>query len=383
MNPAVVGGDVRLPQPEQKQKINTMDVQVKRAVGSWQVWAGPTLLRDVGDSEMLARDVARVFRELRPTEWVTIGPATRPVVEYGLTNGQPPVAGAALPENQKGWPGARLGGAMAETGPLPAITTTAASAVVPIDLKTVRVEPIRGVWCVRDDNSLLFNFGSDQANAEQAVAVIHKYGFNRIGVVGNPTLPAMRYLFVSLDPDPPKVQGGPLLFNAQVEALNRTGIPVPGVGFVGEMIKIDPKKVTARKDGNEWVVAYGSEVLGRFGPTEWAAREAARTIQDARFTEFCKLGGGSDFTFFLKDGKPPTRAPFASQGRSFDRNALKVQPINGKWAVTENGRHLMSVGDPREGEWIVRIIQAYGFDQLAKLGSGNSTGGIHFLVKSR
>lgn len=360
-----------------------MDVQVKRAVGSWQVWAGQTLLRDVGDSEMIARDVARVLRELRPTEWVTIGQAKQPVVEYGLTNGQPVVAGVAVADSKNASSASPNIVASAGMGHSAAVTTTAASAVVPIDLKTVRVEPIRGVWCVRDDQNLLFNFGTDQASAEQTVAVIQKYGFNRVGLVGNPTFPAMRYLYVSLEPEPPKVHGGPLLFNAQVDALTRTGIPVPGVGFVGEMIRIDPKKVTTRKDGHEWVVVCGTEVLGRFGPTEWAAREAARIIHDARFTEFCKLGGSSEFTFFLKDGRPPTRAPFATQGRTFDRNALKVQQINGQWAVTENGRHLLYVGDAREGEWIVRIIQAYGFDQLAKLGSGSSTGGIQFLVKNR
>ena len=29
------------------------------------------------------RDVARVYRDIRPTEWVTIG-SPHPVVEYGL-----------------------------------------------------------------------------------------------------------------------------------------------------------------------------------------------------------------------------------------------------------------------------------------------------------
>jgi hypothetical protein len=155
------------------------------------------------------------------------------------------------------------------------------------------------------------------------------------------------------------------------------------VGYTGEMVKIDPMKVEAKKDGAEWVVIAGTEVLGRFGPTEWTAREAARTIRDARYTEFCKLGGTSDLTFFLRDGKAPTRAPFAAQGRHFDQNSLKVQQVNGKWAVTENSKPLFDVATQQEGEVVLRVLKAYGFDQTARLTSGGSKGGIMFLVKSR
>ena len=252
-----------------------------------------------------------------------------------------------------------------------------------IDLRSARVEPVRGVWCVRDDETILFNFGTDKASAEQAVAVIRKYGFNRVGVVGAAAQPVMSYLFVSLDADRPKLGGGQLLLNAQIDALARTGIPVPGVGYTGEMVKIDAKKVEARKDGAEWVVAAGPEVLGRFGPTEWAAREAARTVQDAKFTEFCKLGGASGMTFFLRDGKAPGRAPLSAQGRNFDPAALKVQQVNDKWAVTENNKHLFDVSGPQEGEVVIRVLKSYGFDQLAHLTAGGPKGGVTFLVKNR
>src|SRR5207237_1421018 len=85
----------------------------------------------------------------------------------------------------------------------------------------------------------------------------------------------------------------------------------------------DPRKVEARKDGSEWVVAAGADVLGRYGPTEWAAREAVRTIQDLRVNEFCTVGSAG-LTFFLADGKAPTRVPFNAQGRRFDPGALST-----------------------------------------------------------
>jgi hypothetical protein len=360
-------------------RLSVMDVQVKRAPGTWQVWTGQKMLRDVGDSETSARDVARVLRDLRPTEWVTIGKG-KPVVEYGLTNGRPAVA-AASPDGKADQKGESGVGQASFNGPV--VTGAGAKLVLPVDLRTARVEPIRGAWCVRDDSTLFFNFGPDKAGAEQAVAAIRKYGFNRVGVVGPQVQPAMSYLFASTDKEPPRVLAGPLLFNAQVDAMTRTGIPIPGVGFTGEMVKIDPKKVEARKVGFEWVVAAGPEVLGNFGATEWAAREAARTVRDANFTEFCKVGGQSNLTFFLRNGKPPTRAPFSAQGRAFDPNGLKVLRINGKWSVTDSGKPLVAVGSAQEGDVIARVLKAYGFDQMAHLGVGTPKGGITFLVKSR
>jgi hypothetical protein len=372
--------EIKLPYAEQKIAISVMDVQVKRAGGGWQVCAGQKVMREIGDNELAARDMVRVLRDLRPNEWITIGGA-KPVVEYGLTNGRPALA-AASPDKKfdtKVEASADVNQASA-SGPI--VTGAGAKIIQAIDLRTARIEPIRGVWCVRDDNTIFFNFGTDKASAEQTVAVIHKYGFNRIGIVGSQTQPTMSYLFTSLDAAP-KTMTGQMFLNAQIDAFTRTGIPIPGVGFAGEMIKIDPKKVEARKDGFEWIVAAGPEVLGRFGVTEWAAREAARTIQDARFTEFCKLGGPSNITFFLRDGKSPTRAPLNAQGRSFDPNFLKVQQVNGKWAVTEGGKPIFDVGGQQDGETVIRVLKAYGFDQTARLSAGTPTGGITFLVKSR
>ena len=65
---------------------------------------------------------------------------------------------------------------------------------------------------------LSFGYGPP-TEREQAVAVIRKYGFNRVGVVGAPTQPAMSYLYVSLEPERQKLVGGPLL----AEAFSHTG----------------------------------------------------------------------------------------------------------------------------------------------------------------
>jgi hypothetical protein len=343
--------EVVLPYPEDKFPLDTALVSFKRINGSWQVWAGQRMLRDLGNDETGAKDVVRTLRDLRPTEWARIG-SPRPVVEYGLINGRPPIV-AAFPKM-----------------------------VVPVDMKSVRVESVRGAWCLRDDNSILFNFGSNRPDADQALAVIHKYGFNRVGLVGSPAVPAMAYFFSALESDKSvRPAGGTLTAAMQENALTRTGIPVPGVGYIGEMIKIDPRKVEAHQERGEWVVAYGPDVLGRFGPWEWVARDAVRAIQDGKFTEFCKFGS-TGIAFFLSNGKAPTKVPFSAQGRRFNLADLKAQPINDRWAVTEGGRHLFDVGGPEEGEQLIRLLRHFQFDQLCLLGQ-TPRAGLQFLARSR
>lgn len=348
--PNAIPPEVRLPFPEEKVPFDSGLVTLKRISGSWQVWAGQRVLKDLGDNEAAAKDVVRVMRELRPTEWVSIG-SPRTVVEYGLVNGKPPLVG--------GFP----------------------SAVVPIDLTTVRAEQLRGAWCLRDDNNILFNFGLSQQDAVQAAAVVRKYGFNRVGSVGQP-YPAMSYLFAAVDAEQSGRMPNVSVPVALQEAfLTRTGIPVPGVGFVGEMIRIDPRKVELRKLNSEWVVAHGSDVLARVGPTEWIAREALRVVQDGRFTEFCRFGSAG-LTFFLVDGKAPTRIPFSAHGRQYDLGALKVQATGTRWRVTETGRPLFDVASPEEGEALIRLLRAYHFDQLCHVGP-SPRAGMTFLGRSR
>ncbi len=349
---AVVPAETPLPFPENRHPIDARNVTLQRMNGSWQVWAGQSVFKDLGNNETNAKDVVRILRDLRPTEWVGIG-SPHPVVEYGLINGRP----------------------TAPTGFPPA--------VMPVDLRTVRVEPVKGVWCVRDDANILFNFGLNKPDADQTLAVVRRYGFNRIGMIGPSAAPALTYFYVGIEATgaAPAVHN-PLVFAAQENALVRTGIPVPGVGYIGEMVRIDPRKVEARKEGIDWVVACGSEVLGRFGPTgEATAREASRIVRDARFTEFCRVGTHG-LTFFLVDGNAPTWVPFSAQGRRFDLNALKTTSIGARWMVSDNGHYLFDVNGPEEGDAIIRLLKHFRFDQLCQVGSSPRTS-LTFLGRTR
>jgi hypothetical protein len=369
--------ELPLPQKENLVPIRATDITVKRAAGGvWQLWMGQKMLRDFGAgdiAELNARDAARVYRDLRPTEWAVIG-NPRPVVEYGLINGRPPIASGLPSGNNEGGVFPTGGG----SGPL--VSGAGAKSIVPIDLRTVRVEAVRGVWCLRDDANILFNFGPNKSDADQAHAIIQRYGFNRVGVVGNP-VPVMHYLFASTGSaqDPNAGPLAKLALQAQIDGLSRVGIPVAGVGYVGEMFRFDPRKLQVRRVGGEWQILSDTESIGRFGSSEFVALDALRTIQDARFNEYCRVGS---LTFFLVDGKAPTRVPYHVQGRRFDPNGLKVAKQGAKWAVTENNRHLFDCASAEEGETLIRVLKHFQFDQLCHLGPSGRVG-MSFFARGK
>src|SRR5262249_10882345 len=106
----------------------------------------------------------RLIRDLRLTEYGTVGEPA-PVMEYWLSAGQAP------------------------QGRVPGLRT------LPIDQATLRVEQAQGQWCVRDARLVLFNFGPRGDDARQALAVLRKYGFPQVGVIGQ--LPPSMYLFLA------------------------------------------------------------------------------------------------------------------------------------------------------------------------------------------
>lgn len=361
---------VKLPQEEKLEKIDPQSIAVKRLAGAWQLWANDKPYRSFGDNGDDANDVARTLREIYPQQWAAIGTG-RPVVEYGLT----------LDNDQR---------LVAPQVAAFARTLTA------MDRKTLRVEQVRGMWCLRDDGNLLLNFGQFKPDAEQALAVAQKYGFNRIGTVGRKE--AVLTFFTSGPEGLTQPQRLPpaIAFKAQAEAMTRTGIPLPQYGvmgekkafnpatveYVGEMTKIDPRKVELRTDGGEVVLASGQEVFGRFGNDEYTARDALRTVRDAKLTDYCKFGTAG-VTFFLANGQAPRNLPLHTLGPRFDPAALRVGEAGSKWWVLDaNARPLLPAGTQQEAETLKKLVQTFGFDQVCTLGSGGKVA-MTILARSR
>jgi hypothetical protein len=352
---------VILPRPENLATLDPKTLSVKRIDGQWQIWVNDAPFRSFGDNADDANDVARTLRELYPQRWGRIG-TDRSIVEYGLTlnNDQklvaPEVAGFAR--------------------------TLAA-----MDRKSLRIERIRGVWCLRDDANLHLNFGPHRGDAEQALAVAQLYGFNRIGTVGRKE-PALTF-FTSHPPEgiapvAARLPAG-VTFQMQVDAMTRVGIPIPQFGalgerkridpskqeFVGELTPIDPRKAELRNEGREIVLSCGREELARFAANDdFLAREAQRTVRDARLTEHCRYGTAG-VRFFLSNGQAPRNLPMHALGPRFDLAGLRPVEVRGAWHVADGaGRPLVPAGSRDEAATLIQLMRAYGFDQIATFTSG-------------
>jgi hypothetical protein len=355
--PVTVVPEVALPQKEVITRIDANSLTVRRQNERWTVTNGTSTVRDFGSGRDDADEFVRVLRELRPTDWGAVG-TTRVVVEYALTNG---------------------------TASIPAFSP---KTNVAIDLASLRTEVVRGVNVVRDDQNILLNFGPAREDAEQAVGVIRKYKFNRLGQIG-PAGTGVTFLFAQELPAQNKAQAArsqPNAAYAQLAAameeqkLTRTGIEV-GKTAVGEKFAIDPKAVELKRDKGDWKLMHGADVIASFGASEWTGRDALKMVQDQRFTEFCKFN--DEVTFFLVNGRAPTRVPFAVQASRFDRDALKVKVASGgKYALYEgNGRQVFACDTEKEAEQLLAVIQQYGFDTTCQIGLGAKSS-LKFLAKS-
>ncbi len=344
--------DVVLPYPEKKAKLDRASLTVRKVPSGWQVWGGNVLVKNFGEDRLAAEDAAKAIRDLGPTEWATLG-TSRPVVGYAITDEQ-----------------TRL-----STQPKQSAT---------VDLLSVRAESLRGVWVVRDANSILLNFGLDKQDAEQAAAVARKYGFNRVGFVGTIGAEPTFSFFYATPEVPGKIHAangaGQLVLAHQEQTLHRTGVPIPGSGFLGERVVVDAKKVDVRREGSEFVLVHGSDVIAKFGSNEWSARDAMRIVQEMKVTEFCQVSGQ---TFFLVNGKAPVRVPFSAQGWPFDPTALVVRPSDGHFGVFEkNGRQVFPAATKADGDALIRTVQAFGFDQTCQIGP-TGPNSLKFLGRTR
>ncbi len=342
---------IRLPQPENLLRVDANRLMLRSFGTSWQLWAGSAMLRDLGGKQREGQELLGVVRDIQPTHWASIG-APRPIVEYGLQRGEATLA--------------RVFG----------------RTQIPIDAATLKTEAVRGAWVVSDQANLLLNFAADRAGAEQAVAVIRRYGFNRLVPVGSPTI-LTQVLIYSQDAAPAaptSPEQGKLQRALQTASITRAALDVPGVGLVGERIYLDRALLQVQREAGHWAIVQQGETIASFGSDgEFAARDVLRTIIDARYTEMGRIGS---LSFFLTNGQPPTRVPFGVSIRPLEIGRLRAASVNGRWGLVDAlGRPLFTANSQEEAELMLRVIQSYGFDAIAQIGSNPRTM-LRFVTKS-
>jgi hypothetical protein len=369
----------------------------------WRLTAGGRVLKDFGRHETEARQALRLARTLGLSQYGTVG-TPDPLMEYWLADGKAP------------------------RGPV------VGCPVISFDAASLHVEETLGQWCVRDDRRVLFNFGARPDAARQAFAVLRKYGFGQVAVVGQLT-PSM---FVFLAPaheaatnepgatpgrpahalvthEPPEVAAKkaaelkrvkdryptvgaetvaqPVLRPLRTPDQPRTSFTVTGHSFRGEdagqhavdgggRVGFDWRLAQVRLEGREWKLTAGSLVLAEFGPDQEAARRALDVVRYYHFTEQCRVGQPQPrFSYFLVNGLAPRGVPFGVPSVPFRPDALKACPAEGGVALCDGDRALITLGGPDEAADLLAVIRRQHFDMLCHVGPAG--GGLSFLAKTR
>jgi hypothetical protein len=324
-------------------------VSARQVDGRWQVRAGSELLKDFGPDRGAAFETARAIQDMGITQ-VGIVPGARPEFVYWLTNGKAPRG------------------------------TNSQVVVIPVSARSVRAEQVGGTWVVTDGTKGLYDFGTDAEAARRAAVVFWKYGFNQLGIVGGPH-PAMVYPLAdprqaALDKVAPVPNPSPI---GVLQDVTRTSLLLPGNVYGGPKSSLDVTKLEVVRRG-EWLLVHGDDVLGRFGSVEFAARGAMKALQDARATEWARLGD-SGFPLFLANGQPIRGEPLAAAKTSFHGDRLKVQKVRDTWWVFEENRPVLEAGTKGDAELIVQVIRLYDLRVLCVFGQKET--GLKLLTAGR
>jgi len=416
-NPGVLSPGTNAPQPTTtgtapvqmapaQEKLESFDPQrteVQWSGSGWQLLADGVVIKSFGRREADARQALRLIRDLHLTQLGVIG-SPNPIMEYWLSDGSAP------------------------EGMAPGLRT------LPLDPARLRVEQMQGQWCVRDDYRVLFNFGFRADDAQQALAVIRKYGFTQLGTLGPATPSLMLFLSRQRDqvaqgvpefttphlvrqsplrdpnhPDKAHGSGKPGTGQASASALNVPagpgGVVTPVVQPLGgtpahsgtsspaglahlndmvERVSFDWRQVQLRLERDGWVLAAGSQVLARFGRHEREGRQALDVLRYYRFSEQCLIGQGNDrFSYFLVHGQAPRGLVFGLPSEAFAANTLAVRQVGDRFALTNGDQVLLVLGRrPDEANKALEEIRRHKFDCICRLTPGDDTG-ITFLVRSR
>jgi hypothetical protein len=324
-------------------------LRLKRESGQWQLWAGSQLIKDFGPAEADAHEALRLFRDLRLNARGSVGG----VFEYFLSDNKAPTS--ALRNKQ----------------------------VVPFDLAALRVEEMNGQFVLRDPRLILFNFGRSQIDAKQALAVCRQYGFNQIGVIGQPT-PTFKYLLK--DPNPSPFHGPqpivPVSTPMQAAEATHRQLYVPGTGAVGSLTSFDYRRLDLRRENGESVLFHGRTVMARFGQQENVARTAMELLQQFRCTELCQFGSAG-FGFYLSNGRQPQGSLVGVPSRPIRIEKWNVRKTGETWSICEDLRPLFQFGDDESAaRQALAAIRHFQFDSYCPVGGGH-LGDVYLFARMR
>ena len=349
-------------------------IRLSHMQNRWVLFAGNVQLRDFAGDERTAQEAFRLIQRLHLNEHGQIG-SPQPIMEYWLTNGAAPVS----------------------------LSTTGLK-TKPVDPERIRAERFLQQWVVRDDHHILFNFGTQEADARAAVRIIRRYRFKRIGYVGYPQ-PNMIYFLGEQDnrangksnktvPTQPIQQTKSTITKEQqsIAAIMAVQHLAKGYGQLSAPMtqesmrfRFEPRQTKLLHRNGSWQLCFQNETIADFGKDYYQAQQLQSWLQQYGCNELHRVGFPNPvLTYFLINGVPARGAKLSMSGQKLHLRLLELRQIEGQWNLCQQNRVLLPLGNHRgHAEQALQVIRRYGFDYMAMPVGLSSQCAVPFLLRSR
>ena len=141
--------------------------------------------------------------------------------------------------------------------------------------------------------------------------------------------------------------------------------------------KFDASSLRLKYESGSWQLWAGTMLLKDFGRAEADAHEALQLFRDLRVDSRGTIGGV--FEYWLAAGEAPTGVVRNRKVFDFNPATLRVQQLNGGWALADDHRVLYNFGTSKsDAEAAHAVCRAYGFNQLGYI--GHPTPALKYLM---
>lgn len=132
----------------------------------------------------------------------------------------------------------------------------------------------------------------------------------------------------------------------------------------------DHNSVQVRWVQGNWYLYAGTMMLKDFGSDQYAAREAARMIQQLKLNAHGVVGQPSPIMeYWLSNGKAPRTTRGLLRTLPIDLESLRAQDIQGQWCVLDNARMFFNFGKQKaQAQEAVNVMRKYRFGEIGYLG---------------
>lgn len=408
--PPIATSHSGLPRSENLRRFNPHLVRLRWQDGRWWLEGGG-LHKDFGRRQEEARQALQLIRSLDLDQRGTIG-KPQPLMEYWLHRGKAPGGFT---------PGMRM---------------------IPIDGKNMAVDKVEGQWFLAEGRKALFRFGPHEQEARQALAVIQKYNFDHIGIVGQATPSMLIFLKrkssladhgrfdlspyrkttaapsmiqqashreeesekkplkrvesalpISVIPPlrPEGQKARPDLIRSKIIRPKRFRSPFsrnqlrndPDDPVALDRVAFDYRQARIERDGLRWKLMVGRTEIADFGLSERQARIAMAAITHYRLSSMHLIGGENPVArYFLSGGSPPRGIMHGLIYDRFRPESLRIQQRGEHYHLYAAARPLLDCGpEKKNAQYIMDVIHKYRFDRLCRIGA-NDKETLRFFVKS-